>query len=109
MKCGVRKESICHLPSTKDKLSKMLEMFISITNKTVRQWKADNKGGKHFDIVQGTSILLMECVLQCIFGVNSAEMGEIEYHAGGKAKKIAPGWCMRDLIMCHIQRRFNSL
>ena len=41
--------------------------------------------------------------------MNSAEMGEIEYHAGGKAKKIAPGWCMRDLIMCHIQRRFKLI
>jgi cytochrome P450 len=55
-----------HLSSAfyKDKLSQMMERIVMITNQQVHSWRDKYAGQKvSFDIVQGCSVLLMECVL----------------------------------------------
>jgi cytochrome P450 len=56
----------------KDKINEMLGTIIRITNQQVQVWKRENAETREpLDIISAVSKLIMECILQCIFGLSS--------------------------------------
>jgi cytochrome P450 len=59
----------------KEKLQAMMSTIIEVTITTVDKW-ADKK---EVDICAEVSDLITECVLQCVFGTSSEQLGKIGY------------------------------
>jgi hypothetical protein len=65
----------------------MMSIIIGITQKTIKAWL--DKGD--IDISGEVNTLITECVLQCVFGVNSENLEKLGYVAGRETKEMSPG------------------
>ena len=74
----------------------MLKIIISTVNSKVTFWKKNlvpKKATKEntIDLTKEVSDLITECVLQCVFGLDSESLGKLGYKVGDKVKEVYPG------------------
>ena len=70
----------------KDKLTPMLQNIVALSNQQVKAWKSLSSANEpsvptrpSIDITNEISNFMTECVLQCVFGTSSKEMGRLAF------------------------------
>ena len=67
----------------------MLAIVISISNDGVKELLSYK--GKPFEICDHVSKLIMECIIQCVFGEDSSKIEKLTFIKNGNGSKYHPG------------------
>ena len=84
----------------KEKLQPMMATIIAVTHETSKKWVSQGE----LDISAEVSDLVTECVLQCVFGTSSEQLGKLPYITQGKSTPLYPGQFLKQNFVDHVQR-----
>ncbi len=84
----------------KEKLHPMMCTIISVTQKTCKRWVELGE----INISAEVSDLITECVLQCVFGTSSEELGKLGYVRDGKPQEMYLGQFLKQNFVDHMRR-----
>ena len=78
----------------------MMATIIAVTHETSKNWASKGE----LDISAEVSDLVTECVLQCVFGTSSEQLGKLPYITKGEATPLYPGQFLTQNFVDHVQR-----
>ena len=80
-----------------------METIIAVTQATSAKWIRQGD----INISAEVSDLITECVLQCVFGTSSEQLGKLTYIKQGEANPLYPGQFLKDNFVGHMKRQMR--
>jgi hypothetical protein len=81
----------------------MMCTIIDVTTRTVDKWAAQGE----VNISAEVSDLITECVLQCVFGTSSEQLGKLDYVQKGKSNPLYLGQFLKQSFVDHMRRQLK--
>ena len=82
----------------------MMETIIAVTQARSEKWVSQGE----INISAEVSDLITECVLQCVFGTSSEQLGKLDYIKQGKASPLFAGQFLKHNFVDHMRRQMRA-